>query len=130
MSNPASAYARYVQHDAAKTPQESPYYLPDGFIKFNGDAFERDCEVLARAYHEARGSGWIDVRERLPERDVDVLVVASSGDGTRFTIGIAQCMWGERDNDGMHSTWQDSSDNMPWVRFWQPLPPPPTDIEA
>lgn len=49
-----AAYQRYAQHDAAKTPQESPYYLPDGFIKFDGDAFERDCQVLAAMFHEQR----------------------------------------------------------------------------
>ena len=76
---------------------------------------------------------WIDVRDRLPNRNIDVLVFAQSQDKSRAgdnVIAISkicnQGFWPDPDGkyDDWSSPWQYFKDNYE-ITHWCPLPEPP-----
>jgi len=74
------------------------------------------------AYLES--GGWVDVRERLPDTELDVLVYHVLGDRAicNKAIDVAAYV-----NGKWVFPWDRSNLNNPpqWVTHWQPLPQPP-----
>ena len=65
-------------------------------------------------------SHWIDVNERLPEKEMDVLFVAN--DKTMYVGSL--CIWETCDNFHYNSTGRDPT-TIEGVTHWQPLPEVP-----
>ena len=64
---------------------------------------------------DANNAGWISVKDRLPEEDVDVLV--SNGLG----IEVAAYTTNPR------KRWYGMSGNTVYAQYWMPLPEPPKE---
>lgn len=70
---------------------------------------------------------WIPVTERLPEPGEPVLMAWPFNGSYVVEVGFLD----GTPPPGYEIRWSDSRYNKGMeVRFWQPLPPPPTDIEA
>ncbi len=63
---------------------------------------------------------WINVKDRLPEESVDVLVYVYDGLGYYVSHG-------NYDNQREHAQWRECSRNLIKVTHWLPLPKPPDD---
>lgn len=69
-------------------------------------------------------NNWISVKDRLPERDVPVLLsyIDYTFDAVFFrTRGIHCDYWSRNDSDGEGNCMLNDPD------YWMPLPPPPED---
>lgn len=78
-------------------------------------------------YHLA--PAWVSVEDRLPEIDVDVLLVDANGHRTigRYTEANCEDMFG---NPYDYMTFDDNYENEVAATHWMPLPSPPEDTDG
>lgn len=96
-----------------------------------------ETELMKIPAADVAPEGWISVKDKLPEPEQDVLVIAHGWSGRLLYIGSYQRMkaetsWltGVTSKASDWSLWGWSYLREPEVTHWMPLPEPPKDTET
>lgn len=92
------------------------------FEKARSMSTEEYSQFCDEVDQQVRGDGWISVKERLPEKNVAVIVHISSGDIDVRVLGIC-----DDDPNGLWYCYKGADEPLRFnkVTHWRPLPEPP-----